>query len=648
MKILFTSILLFVAITVFCQENYTSRSELDKSTNKTLEKAEKAFKKKDYKKARKEYLKALKKYPNLIHGLIRMGTIELEGKEQEKAIAYFSSAAKLSNSYEPKVLSTLAALYESKDDYSSAQKYYSLYKKELSDEKKITQLEEKIRLNQVRDSLVKNEVDFERVRLDSTINTEAAEYLPALNADGTVLIFARIVRGQEDFYLSALSESGYNEAIPLQDLNTPQNEAAHSLSADGQVIIFTACDRMNGKGSCDLYFSTKQGDGWSVAKNLGNSINSEAWDSQPSISADGKTLYFSSKRKGGPGAADIYYSTLENRRWSVPIPLPDNVNTEGNEMSPFIHADGRTLYFKSDKHPGMGSYDIFVSRKRGDKWSDPENLGYPINTKGDDGALSISTDGLTAYYSSDEPTRNFWGLKRKGKRNYDIYKFTLPDHAKPIPSTYIRFKVVDAIKKTAIESELTITSLSNGETLYQKSGNAKDGFLTVLTRGENYSVYVEKEGYLFHSENLNMEEEAAYFAPLERTIELVPIPEPAQEIDPIIYDTPIVLRNIFFKTASAELLAESQPEIERLQTLLNENTEIKIRIVGHTDNVGNSEYNKGLSQQRADAVKNKLIELGVSHTRLSTIGMGEEQPIANNEEESGRQQNRRTEFVIIK
>jgi len=636
---------------VFAQENYASPSDLDNSTNKTFNKAEKAFKERDYKKARKEYQKALKKYPNLIHGLIRMGTIELEEKNIDLAIQYFDSASQLSTSFEPKVLSTLAALHEDKADYTNALTYYKRYLKELTEERRIKKVEEKIRVNRIRDSLVRNKVPFESIRLEENINTEGPEYLPALSADGSTLIFARVINGQEDFYISTFDGEGYTLAIPMDDLNTPQNEAAHTLSSDGTLIIFTACDRQFGKGSCDLYYSVKKENAWSRAKNLGQNINSEAWDSQPSLAADGKTIYFSSKRDGGVGAADIYYSTLKDRVWSAPLPVSDQINTKGNEMSPFIHADGRTLYFKSDFHPGMGSYDIFVSRKNGDEWSKPENIGYPINTPADDGALSISTDGLTAYYSSDAAEysqANAFGISKKIKRNYDIYKFELPEKVRPTPTTYIKFNVIDALSKKEISSNLTIQSLRTEKEIFNKTSQAENDFLTVLTSGENYSVHVVKEGYLFYSENINMEQEASFFEPIERTIALYPIPKKEEKVDPIIYDTPIVLRNIFFETASAELLQESLPEIERLKSLLRENQDIRIRIIGHTDNVGAPDYNKTLSQQRADAVKNKLIELGIAHNRLSTLGMGEDQPVASNGDEQGRQLNRRTEFVIIK
>ena len=647
MKTILLSILLLASTIVSGQENYTSKTQLDKSTNKIIENAEKAFKKKDYKKARKEYEKALKKYPNLIHAVIRMGTIELEEKKPDTAIQYFSSAADLSASYEPKVLSTLAALYENKDDYRNALKYYRLYKKEITSEKKLVQVNEKIQLNQLRDSLVRNKVAFERIRLEETINTAAAEYLPALSADGSTLIFARIVNGQEDFFMSSLNDSTYEESLPIHDLNTQQNEAAHTLSADGKVIVFTACDRRNGFGSCDLYYSTKKHNGWSKAKNLGGNINSDAWDSQPSVSSDGKVIYFSSRREGGLGGADIYFSTLVDRVWSVPTPLPDNINTTGNEMSPFIHADGRTLYFKSDKHPGMGSYDIFVSRKEGEKWSDPVNLGYPINTKADDGALSISTDGLTAYYSSDAgEEETVFGIKKRTNLNYDIYKFELPEEVRPTPTTYIKFLVMDALSKSPIQSKLVISAAERE--IYNKTSGAAGDFLTILTSGENYSVHVEKEGYLFYSEHVTMEKETSFFEPMIRTILLYPIPKKEEKVDPIIYDTPIALRNIFFETDSSNLLPESLPEIKKLQSLLLENPTIRIRIIGHTDNIGTPEYNKNLSQSRSNAVKNKLVELGVEHSRLSIVGMGESEPIASNDDESGRQLNRRTEFVIIK
>lgn len=247
-------------------------------------------------------------------------------------------------------------------------------------------------------SLLKHPVEFNCVNLGDNINSDDDEYWPSLTVDGKTIIFTRLVgsnaakgknhtMAQEDFYTSKLVNNVWQPSVPLTELNTAYNEGAQSISTDGKLIFFTACTRSDGCGSCDIYFSRNKDGLWSTPKNAGYPVNTSAWESQPSISANGETLYFVSNRPGGKGGMDIWkcdlkgFSKLGNPMWATPVNLGDSINTPGNEISPFIHSDGKTLYFASDYWPGMGGYDIFYSRQKGDnEWSKPKNLGYPINT----------------------------------------------------------------------------------------------------------------------------------------------------------------------------------------------------------------------------------------------------------------------------
>lgn len=267
---------------------------------------------------------------------------------------------------------------------------------------------------------------FEPENLGPGVNTNADEYLPALTVDGRTMVFTRRIV-DEDFYQSQLTASGWSQAVRLPEpINTPDNEGAQCLSQEGRVLFFTACGREDGAGRCDLYMCVRKGDKWSKPRNLGSPVNTGAWESQPSFSVDGRTLYFVSDRKGGYGGLDIWSTTFTGRGWSAPVNLGPNINTEGDEMSPFIHFDDRTLYFASNGHVGMGGQDLFVARRAADSsWEAPVNLGYPINTEGDETNLIVDADGRTAYFSSD---------RAGGYGRQDLYRFDLPEALRPLPA----------------------------------------------------------------------------------------------------------------------------------------------------------------------------------------------------------------------
>ena len=247
--------------------------------------------------------------------------------------------------------------------------------------------------------------NIEVATLPATINTEAAEYLPSLPASENLMVFTRRVRGQEDFYVSKYHNGNWLRAIALDDLNTAENEGAHCLSADGKLLIFTGCARRDGMGSCDLYFSVLREGIWTTPRNLGPQVNSKNWDAQPSLSASGTTLYFSSDRPGGQGGRDIWTVNRTSNGWGRATNL-DMINTVDNEESPYIHFDDESLYFMSDGHPGFGGYDLFMTKK--DRaWQKPINLGHPVNTREDEGALHVDRLGLIGYFARSAPPRSW-------------------------------------------------------------------------------------------------------------------------------------------------------------------------------------------------------------------------------------------------
>ncbi|MBK1440374.1 PD40 domain-containing protein [Parapedobacter sp. ISTM3] len=478
-------------------------------------------------------------------------------------------------------------------------------------------------------------LDFHPVNPGPAINTEYDEYFPKLTADHRTIIFTRKVNERESFYESSLDSNGkWQPARFLEgDINSAQyNEGAHCISADGKYLFFTGCNRPNGLGSCDIYVSRREGDRWGEPYNLGEPINSAGWEAQPALGADGKTLYFVSNRSGGQGGYDIWKSTLQsNGQWGDPQNLGPAINTPFDESSPYIHADNRTLYFVSNGWPGFGDKDIFKSQMDADgHWPQPNNLGYPINDHREQSALTVSMNGRYAFFSSRRPDA-LGGL--------DIYSFELPEASRPNPVAYLKGAIVDSDSDVPIQAEITVTDILTNEPLYQESADYEDGtFLAPLPFGKTYALHVKHPGYLFFSKNYPLDDSTKINDAYEIRIALSPIKIGNKE----------TLNNIFFETNQYELLPQSKSDLDNLIDFLQLNKEVRIEIGGHTDDTGSDAYNRTLSENRAKAVHDYLIHAGIAVGRLHYKGYGPSQPIAGNDTEEGRQLNRRTDFKIIK
>ncbi|NQU87837.1 MAG: OmpA family protein, partial [Mariniphaga sp.] len=484
---------------------------------------------------------------------------------------------------------------------------------------------------------IKNPVSGEAKELSGGINTSDFEYWPSISIDGNMLIFTRLKESkkgralmQEDFYSSVFTENEWKEAMPLERINTEDNEGAQTLSADGNIMFFAACNRLDGLGSCDIYFTRKVDGKWNTPQNAGAPVNSGSWESQPSLTANAGYLYFASNRTGGKGKMDIWRCRLSgfshdgNPVWGNPENLGDSINSIGNENSPFIHFNGKDLYFTSDYWIGMGGKDIFFSKLKGNSnWSNPKNLGFPINSLYDEQGLVVDAPGTTAYYASD----------RDG--NMDIYSFNLYPEIQPSPVTYVTGSVKDKITKEPLQAIVEFTELEFGKSesiLTDQHGQ----FLMALPLMKNYAFNITKEEYLFYSESFNLKNVFEVSDPYTLDIYL----------QPLLAGSKIVLNNIYFETGSYQLLAESEPELIKLEELLENNQSIYIEIQGHTDNIGSEDYNYELSENRAKAVYDYLIKSGIEKHRLAYKGFGFSKPIAQNESEEGRSQNRRTEVRI--
>lgn len=472
---------------------------------------------------------------------------------------------------------------------------------------------------------------FEARNLGDSVNSPFPEYYPSLPVDGRTLVFTRRVGGtDEDFLVSRRDSSAWRKAEKLPgDINTPLNEGAQNLSQDGEWLVFTGCNFPDGMGSCDLYLSirTRQG-GWGRPRNLGEAVNTEAWESAPSLSPDRRSLYFASNRAGGMGGNDIWVSRRRpDGAWGEPENLGAPVNTAGNESCPFLHADGRTLYFTSDTHPGIGGDDLFVARQLPDgRWDSIQNLGFPINTIGNEGSMVVAADGQMAYFASER------GDSRGG---LDLYSFRMRPEIAPRATTWVQGRVFDARTGKGLPSAVELTNLVDGRLLNRVQTDEEGRYLVTLPAGDDYGFHVRRKGYLFHSGSF----------PLSKT------PDSSYILDiplrPIERDAIVELRNLYFPSGSAALAPTSAAELDQLVQLLTENPTLRVRIEGHTDDVGTAQDNLALSNRRSAAVVDHLVSKGIPRDRLSSQGFGATRPVAPNTSAEARARNRRTELRVL-
>lgn len=490
---------------------------------------------------------------------------------------------------------------------------------------------------------IKHPIAFNPVNMGPNVNSDYDEYLPAVTADESEIIFT-VLRprdkntvcafciSEEDFYASVKENGEWQPRYKLEyPINTGYNEGAQCVSQDGKYLLYTICDVAEvGGGSCDLYWSKRIGNRWSRPRNFGSPVNTKFWESQPSIAPNGKTIYFVSGRPGGYGKMDIWKTEmLEEGVFTVPENLGPTINTDGDESAPFIHADGKTLYFVSDGHVGMGGRDIFYSTLTDTGWTKPVNLGYPINSSADEINLLINAAGTTAYFSSD---------KDGGYGGQDLYYFTLDESIRPTPVTYIKGKIFDEVTHQPLKANIELIDLTNNQVITSTASDPVSGeFLACIVTGTNVLMNISHPYYPFYSENFQIEKNYTELEPYHKDIALR---------RPELGET-FVLRNVFFDFDQSTLKSESFIELDKLADYLKENGTIRIELGGHTDNQGSAEYNEKLSLERAKSVHNYLISKGIDKERINYKGYGESQPIATNETEEGRALNRRTEFKII-
>ncbi|MCW3107941.1 MAG: outer rane lipoprotein omp16 precursor [Segetibacter sp.] len=473
---------------------------------------------------------------------------------------------------------------------------------------------------------------FAPMNLGDSVNSEKSEYYPSITINDSMFVFTRRGQGfREDFFeCTILGNRKYSKSQLIKgDINLEPSKGAINISQDGEWLIFAGYNFRGGYGDFDLYISYYTPTGWSEPENLGRNINTESWESSPSLSPDKRALYFSSNRPGGYGSKDLYISyRLPNGKWGPAKNMGSSVNTVGDELAPFIHADNATLYFTSDGLPGYGNSDIFLCRKGpNNEWSTPENLGFPINTIESEGSLFVAADGKTAFYASD---------RSDSRGDLDIYTFELRPNVRPAKTLYVQGKVYDVKTRKGLPSAVELIDNQTQKPVMNVQTDETGEYFITLPVGKDYTFTVNRKGYLFFSE----------LYPLSKNQ-----PDSTYKKDiplqPFELNASLVLKNILFETNSAQLQPISLIEINRLLQLLTENPTLKVQINGHTDNVGKPADNLKLSENRAKAVVDYLVSKGIDVKRLAYKGFGETKPIADNKTEAGRAQNRRTEFVII-
>ncbi len=642
-SLLILIILILTNITLFAQNDikYSSKS---KKAIKYYENATRFYDAYNNLACVEELNKAVKEDTNFIEAYFLLAAVYKDLKQFENAINAYQKAIAIDEDFYPVALFALANLQLSNGKYQDAGINYQKYIN-LKGEPPAKQNAAKKALEITDFALyqVSHPVPFDLVNLGGNINSKNDEYLPALTADEQTLVItvcrpkdeqaiSQTNNLEEDFYISHKINGAWskveNMGVPL---NTQGNEGAQCISPDGQQIYFTACNRDDGYGSCDIYYTHKVGNTWTTPVNLGEPVNTARWESQPSISSDGKTLYFTSAREGGKGGMDIWKAILnDDGKFGVPINLGDSINTKFDEVSPFIHPDNQTLYFSSDGRLGMGGKDIYYSRKKfSGEWGKPINIGYPINTYSDEINLVVNAKGDLAYFSSNKPG---------GFGRLDLYSFELYQKARPLAVNYMKGKVFDSETNRSLEAKFELINLETGEVVVQSKSNAVTGeFLVCLPVDKNYALNISKNGYLFYSENFALVGNHSQIKPFIKDLPLKPIQ----------IGESVVLKNIFFETDKYDLKPESKVELDKLLAFLKQNPRMKIEISGHTDNVGNEKYNLTLSENRAKAVFDYLIANGIAKIRLAYKGYGWSVPIETNDTENGRANNRRTEFKVV-
>lgn len=625
-----------VGTSFFLQAAAQQLTPINNKSKKAFETAKRCLDRNDYKQAIVSLQEVLAHDSLFVVAHQQLADIYLRQKEYDKALKYYKNVSTLAPNL---TTSTWFGLGESALNlrkYEEARSALLVYLTKISTQNTPKKLLVEKYLKDCNFSIqaTKDKQDIKIVNMGKGINSTADEYFPMLTADKNAILFTRQASGKLEYiFMSEHHRNDWNMAIPIPgDVNTDSySEGAHCISPDGKYLFFTGCNKPEGIGSCDIYVSHLEDSQWGVPHNLGSPINTNVWEAQPAINADGNKLYFVSNRKGGYGGNDIWCSTLtEGGKWSAPINLGPKINTPYDEGTPFIHADQETLYFSSNGWPGFGNKDLFVSKldSSGNRIT-PINLGSPINNHLEQRALTVSMDGEEAFFATEIPN-GFGGL--------DIYTFQLPRTIRPKPMGFVKGKVYNKRTGQALAAEISLTNLNNNQVIFKTAADYTDGtFLAPLPLNNQYALHVSHPSYLFFTQHITLNDSVSMK-------DFYQVKIPLTEMNP---GNTVTLNNIFFPINGYNLLPLSQADLMELVHFMDINKKVKIEISGHTDNTGRKEDNQILSEKRAFAVYSYLLSKGIERSRMEYKGYGQGKPIASNDTEEGKQKNRRTDFKIL-
>ncbi|GIV38999.1 MAG: cell envelope biogenesis protein OmpA [Thermonema sp.] len=638
----FVLILFFLLLMVPFGGRAQQYSTKNKKAIKLYEQASASFRLRDYETGMNLLLQAVQKDPAFVEAHMSLAhNFQLFGY-LPKALEHYEAAVK-ADPKSPKVVGayyTLATEYLKQGRYREAKEYALRFLSFHPEPNNFTNdIERVVASAEFALEAMQQPLPFEPKPLPGKVNREDyLQYFPVLTADEEMLIFTARRKEQgrdEDILVSYRQEDGsWGEPQPLSPvINTAASEGTCAISADGTVLVFTSCQSRRGYGSCDLFVSYRYGNEWSTPVNLGANVNSSSWESQPTLSPDGRVLFFVSDRPGGMGERDIYMTMRdEDGRWLPAVNVGAPINTYADEVSPFLYANGKRLFFASNGHVGMGDFDLYYSDWHRGRWSEPVNLGYPLNDHQSQVSLFVTADGKKGYYAQEQ-----W----EGRRQLSaiLMYFDMPPQLIPAEQTaYVKGVVRDARTGKPLKAEIELFNVNEDSLIAQVWSDTLTGeYLIVLNQGADYALEVNKAGYLMKSLSFRLKETNDTLRPVILDIEL----------EPITAGSKFVLSNIFFDYGKYTLREESKAELRKVVEFMQQNPSVTAEIAGHTDDIGEEKANMELSLRRAKAVYDYLIAAGIEPRRLSYKGYGETQPAVPNTSDANRAQNRRIEFRII-
>ncbi len=635
------------------------KTKLEKQVQKKYDKAIAARKKGDRETATELFKEVIEMDPEFANPYYFLGFSLIRdienGKGNEKtmtdAIGYFEKCYQLCPDFNIYAFFYAGKLYYTMEQYTKAVVPLQEFVKnrdKIKNEVDFDEAESMVRWSKFYEEAYQNKVNF-NPQIVKGVSSKYDDYLFCLTPDQEIMFYSRrIPQGADktDIYqqqrdVEVFTFSNYDtqsksysngEAMPFP-FNQSKNEGGATITVNNKYMVFVrSVQLIDGYLNSDLFYSELKGEDWTEPKSLGNDINTpKTWETMPSISADGKTLYFVSDRPGGQGGYDIYMTTKkDNGTWGAPVNLGPTINTPKNEKTPFIHSDSQTLYFSSDGHMGFGGYDIFYSHidESNGKWVAPKNIGFPINSDRDETGFFVSIDGSKGFYASNID------LNTKKTGDWNLFEFEMPESARPQKVVLIKGNVKTETGDI-VEANVTLKNTVTKSITEIPIDNYDGNYATVALMKNDYILTVKKEGFAYETHYIETKK------PETNVIQNVNI-----EVKPIEVGKSYNLNDIYFLTDSYELNSESKSVIDDFIEFMKDNKSIKVELQGHTDNVGSPAYNLTLSENRAKSVYEYIIQNGISTDRMTYKGYGQTKPIANNNTEEGKAKNRRTVFLI--